>query len=102
MGIHKHLETPLAFSVDVVPLVKHPIFGKFIQEPDKFASFEIFCVVAFFEVVEFFKNGDWNPYIMFIEIENGIVFINYYRCIEYEDLLLLLVFRHTHKELGSL
>lgn len=37
---------------------------------------------------------------MFIKVEDGIVFINNNRSVEYEDLLFFFGFCHAHKELG--
>ena len=78
VGIHQHFEIAFAFSVDGIPLMKELIFGKFVDEANELARLKILCVVAFLEIVQFLENRYRDADIVFVKIEDGVVFINYY------------------------
>src|SRR5690606_36701678 len=95
VGIHQYFEVTLALAIERVPLMEHIVICQMIDQADEFARFKIFGVVAFLEIVQLLKYGYRYADVVFIIVEDGIVFINNYRGVEYEDLLFLLGFSHA-------
>ena len=64
---------------------------------NEFPCFEVFNIISFFKIIEFFQYCDGNSNIIIIEAADGVVVVNNYGSVYYKDLFLgcCLLFRHS-------
>jgi len=72
--------------------VQHLILRELVDQADEFACFEIFCIVALFKIIELLQNRYRNTDVVFVEIKNGIVFVNDDRRVENKNLFFFFLF----------
>src|SRR4051812_42951851 len=80
-GFHEYFKVAFVSTIDGVPLMEHLVFRELVYQTNELACFKVFCVIAFFKIIKFFKNSYWNTNVVFSKIEDGVVFINNYGCI---------------------
>ena len=73
--IHDHFKLAALRFWKCEPLGQGSFFRKPVDNPYKLPRFEIYIVVAFLEVIEFFEYRDWDSYIIIIETIDSIVVV---------------------------
>ncbi len=58
--------------------MEHLVLGKFIDQTNELTRFKIFSVIALLEVVEFFQHSDRDTDIVFVKVEDAVVFVDDY------------------------
>src|SRR5690606_2929695 len=74
--VHQHSEVAFPLPVDGIPIVQQLILRKLVDQTNELACLKIFGIVSFFEIIQLLQDRDRNANIMFVKVEDGVVFVD--------------------------